>query len=154
MSYAISFGRTTTLSHFSHDSPVIRWHNGAPTTTFNNNKGYAPELVRNDIKLLWNGWNLMFKTLIWLDSQWISNGTRPNQKWNEINEYVREMLCYMSKNVVSFRTSFLPPSHPQRLCIGTYQKRQKTDPLLSIQNRTKYCFIALWGMDAPGLKYQ
>ena len=56
-----SAGQYTTLPHFSHDSPVIRWHNEVSTTTFNNNKGCAPKFVINDRKLMLNGWNLSLK---------------------------------------------------------------------------------------------
>jgi len=57
-------------------------------------------------------------------------------------------------NVVSFRTSFWSPFHPQRPCLQTYQKRQKTDPILRIEKWRggEYCLIALGGMDVPGLR--
>ena len=67
------------------------------------------EMTENSCEICWN---LMFKTSICLapDPQWISNDTRPNQKWNEINENVREMLCYVCLTSSASAPRFCP--HP------------------------------------------
>ena len=110
-------------------------------------KGYArnlSEMTENFCEMA-GIWCLKRQYALPPDHQWISNGT--NQKWNEINENVREILCYVCVTSSASGPRFCP--HPIPIGFASEHirsgKKLTTFEVLKVWGVGPTASLLLWG---------